>query len=606
LERSFLCCAAAVIALATAIGPIAAAAAENAVPGAVRPALAAESVQFDIFLPSRDPAGLATLLDDQQTPGTADFQRWLTPAEFTRRFGADPANLTRIGTMLSEAGFTVIATTAQGIRVAGSVGAVQAGFGVALEHVVSAGGKESLVARGSLTLPAELQAAGAQVAAFAPIRKQVYSQRLAHAVPENRSSPLGGYDFADLKQAYDAPSFQSLAGTGRTIAILMASDVLDSDMELYFGKEGLPEPELIHIPIDGGSFFSTASADSLEATLDVQQSGGMAPKAVIRLYDIPTLSDADVMAGLEAILQDNAADVVSMSFGQCELGFTAAFNGGVDMTGLVGLYEQLFKQGNAQGITFVAASGDGGALQCPSLTKPVFAEGASHPATSPEVTAVGGTNLVTTFKAGSENSAYVEENAEGDPLVPNNPFGGTTLLTGGIWGSGGGPSIFFAKPSYQIVTTGTAARATPDLALHMGGCPVDAVLPCGPDRSFDVEIFGGQTVGVIGTSASAPDFAGVVALYDQFTGARHGNVNPMIYKLAAAQAATLASAAFHRFIPGFNGVFSSGQPIALPGIVVPTIPNYNMVVGTGSIDIRQFMGATKLPAAGIPGTVSNP
>jgi subtilase family serine protease len=593
------------------MGPIVAVAAaatvESAVPGAVRPALAAESVQFDIFLPLRDSAGLAALLADQQTPGTADYQRWLTPEEFTQRFGADPASLARVGTMLSEAGFTVVATTAQSIRVAGSVGTVQAGFGVALDHVVSAvGGKESLVARGALALPAELQAMGAQVAAFAPIRKQVYSKRLAHAVPENRTSAIGGYDFADLKQAYDAPSFQSLAGTGRTIAILMASDVLDSDMELYFGNEGLPEPELIHIPVNGGSFFSTASADSLEATLDVQQSGGMAPKAVIRLYDIPTLSDSDVMSGLEAILEDNAADVVSMSFGQCELGFTAAFNGGVDMTGLIGIYEQLFQRGNAQGITFVAASGDGGALQCPSLTKPVFAEGASHPATSPEVTAVGGTNLVTTFKAGSENSAYVEENAEGDPLVPNNPFGGTTLLTGGIWGSGGGPSIFFARPSYQIVATGTTARATPDLALHMGGCPTTAIQPCGADRSFDTEIFGGQVTGVIGTSAAAPDFAGVVALYDQFTGTRHGNVNAMIYNLAATEAKTLTGGAFHRLIPGFNGVFSSGQPIALPGIVVPTIPDYNMVVGTGSIDIRQFMGATKLPAAGIPGTASNP
>jgi subtilase family serine protease len=605
LALSVLRSAAAAIALATAAVPVAAAFAGDAPPQSVLPAAAAEPVTFDLFLPSRDSAGLARLLADQQNPATVDYQRWLTPEEFTQRFGADPTSLAGARAIMASAGFTVVETLAQGLRVTGTVGALQARFGVTLDHVVTAAGKESLVARGGFALPDALQALGAGIAAFAPNRKQVYSQRLPHAVPENRNSPTGGYWFSDLKQAYDAPSYQSLAGTGRNIAILISSDVLDTDMELYFGHEKLAEPNLIHIPINGGSPFSATSDDSLEATLDVQQSGGMAPKATILLYDIPSLSDADIMTGLQAILADNRADVVSMSFGECELFFTAAYNGGVSMTGLITLYEQLFQQGNAQGITFVAASGDNGALQCPSLTKPIFIEGASSPATSPEVTAVGGTNLVTTFTPGSQNSAYVEENADGDPLVPNAPFGGTPL-TGGIWGSGGGPSIFFGRPAYQVVTTGTAARATPDLALHMGGCPSTAILPCGPDRSFDIEILAAETVGVIGTSAAAPAFAGVVALLDQLTHARHGNVNPMIYSLANAEGTKLTGGAFRRLIPGFNGVFSSGQPVPEPGIIIPKIPDYNMVVGAGSVDIRQFLGATKLPAAGVPGTASNP
>jgi subtilase family serine protease len=609
MARSFLGSAVAVIAFAAAGS---AAAAAQTVPGpegtdirAMSPSVAAEAVEFDLFFPSRDAAGLDRLLEDQQTPGTADYQRWLTPEEFAGRFGADPVILAQAAAIMNKAGFDLVETHTQGIRVAGTVGAMQRRFGVTLDHAGPADGKDSLIARDSFIMPEELRRLGARIAAFAPVRKQIHSQRLPHAVPENRTSSVGGYWFSDLKQAYDAPSVQSLAGAGRIIGILMASDVLDSDMELYFGHEGVAEPTLIHIPVHGGGGFSAAGADSGEATLDVQQSGGMAPKAIIRLYNIPSLSDADVMSGLKQILADNATDVVSMSFGECELLFTAAFNNGVDFTSIVQIYEQLFQQGNAQGITFVASSGDNGALQCPSLSKPAFAEGASHPATSPEVTAVGGTNLVTSFTPGSLNSAYVAENANGDPLVPNNPFTGTPPLAGGFWGSGGGPSIFFAKPAYQIVTTGTAARATPDLSLHMGGCPSTAAPPCGPNRSFDIEIIGGQTVGVIGTSASAPAFAGVVALYDQLTGTRHGNINPMIYRLAAAQG-TKSGGVYRRFIPGFNGLFSSGQPVAVPGIVVPTLPAYNMVVGAGSVDIRQFLGVPNLPAAGIPGTPSNP
>jgi subtilase family serine protease len=604
LARSFFCSAAAAIALATAAGSIAAAPALGAEVESTRPALASEAVQFEIFFPLRDPAGLQALLQDQQTPGTADYQRWLTPTEFTRRFGADPAILAQAGAILTKAGFTVTATHAQGIRVAGTAGLMRAQFGTSLEHVADANGRDSLVARAGVTLPAELRAMGAMTVAFGANHKQIYAKRIGHAVPLNRNSATGGYWFSDLKQAYDAPSYESLAGNGRNIAILMGSDVQDSDMELYFGHENLPEPTLIHIAVNGGGPFSTSNDDSLEATLDVQQSGGMAPLATILMYNTPALDDADLLDGLAQINSDNLADVVSMSFGECELFFTAAYNSGVDMTSTVTAFEQQFLQGNAQGITFVASSGDNGALQCPSLTKPIFIAGASHPATSPSVTAVGGTNLVTKFTKGSENSAYVSENANGDPLVAYSAFGGSPL-TGGIWGSGGGPSIFFPTPSWQS-SLGIKKRATPDLSLHMGGCPDTAQLPCGPQRSYDIEIFGGEVTGVIGTSASAPAFAGVVALYDELTGARHGNLGPMIYKLAGAQGLNSNTAVFRRAIPGFNGLYYSGVPVAIPGIVVPSIGEYNMVIGTGTLDIRQFLGAANLPPAGVPGSLSNP
>ncbi len=597
------------IVLAGASGPALAAAIgsphiDSAPVGMSRPAVATEAVQFDIFFPSRDPQGLQALLQAQQTIGAPEYHQWLTPADYAARFGPDPAVLAQAESMLRDSGLRIVATHSQGLRVAGTAGALQAGFGTALDHVSRADGRDSLVARGGFALPARLQALGGMSVAFGPSHKQSYARRIGHAVPLNRNSPTGGYWFSDLKQAYDAPSYQALSGAGRAIAIVMDGDVLDSDMELYFGNENLPEPELIHIPagVDGAGTDFDPNGDSFESTLDIQQSGGMAPNAVIRLYNIGGLDDANIVTGIVAAIEDNASDVVSMSFGGCELLYTAAYNGGTDMSSAIQVYEQVFQQGNSQGITFVASSGDYGGLQCPSLTKPIFIAGASHPATSPEVTAVGGTNLVTSFTKGSKDSSYVKEWAYGNPLVPTDPYG-PEPLSGGIWGSGGGPSIFFAKPSWQAVQ-GATARETPDLSLHMGGCPTIAVQPCNGTNSYDIEIIGGQVNGVIGTSASAPAFAGVVALYDQLTGNRAGNMGPMIYSLASAQ--KLGAGVYRRNIEGSNGVYTSDQPVVIPGVTVPQIPLYNMVIGNGTLDIRKFIGAENLPAAGVPGTPSNP
>lgn len=571
-----------------------------------RPAAAGETVSFNVFFDSRDPAGFENLVTAQSTPGNPQYGHFLKPADVAARFGADPAKLAKAAAIMRAGGLTVVKTTPFGLVLSGSVGAVQTRFGMALDHATIEG-RDRLVMRSGFTMPAALAAMGAKMVAFSRHQFHTHSRMVGKPVPASDISALGPYFFDDLKQAYDAPSFHALSGSGSNIAILIGSDVEDQDIAQYFGLRGLPEPLVEHIAVNGGAPFSTANDNSLEAELDVEQSGGMAPNASILLYDIPALDSGDIIDGLAQIDADNAADVVSMSFGECELFFTPAFNDGTDFSSTVQIMHLLFLQGNAQGITFVASSGDGGALGCVSATKPIFIEGAENPASDTAVTAIGGTNLVTTFSKRSTNSAYVTENANGDPLEPNDPIGAGVNFRGGIWGSGGGPSIFFTRPAYQnLVPTGTNARAVPDLSLHMGGCPGDAILPCGPDRSADLEIFNGQAVSVIGTSASAPDIAGSIALMHQLTGVRHGNVNPLFYSLAARQAKLLGGGAFRRDITGFNGVFHSGGPVPTSGVTIPTLPLYNMVLGLGTVDIRQLIGASQFPAAGLPETPSNP
>ena len=385
----------------------------------------------------------------------------------------------------------------------------------------------------------------------------------------------------------------------------MSNDFLDSDMTLYFGHEKLAVPKIVRVPIQGGAPFDADA--STETSLDIQQSGGIAPKATIRHYNLPDLSDDSILRAYNRIVQNNAADIVSSSFGGPELYFTAAYNGGTDFTELLQVYERIFKQGNAQGITFIASSGDSGGLAAISLdyfsgspTSPHFIPGVEHPAVSPHVTAVGGTNLVTTMVTNSLQSKYVSENAYGDPEVPFDPYGiyfpTIVPVSGGFWGSGGGESVVFDKPDYQrLVPTHSSMRTVPDVSLQMGGCPAGISQdPCGTPRSASVVAVGGGLFGVIGTSVSAPGFAGVLALMEEgLGGVRLGNVNNLIYAEAALQAIDPSLKFFHRNIDGFNGYDY-------------TALIYDRVVGVGTPHVRNMILAPNLPVAGNPQTPSNP
>ena len=327
----------------------------------------------------------------------------------------------------------------------------------------------------------------------------------------------------------------------------------------------------------------------------------------IMLYNIPDLSNQSVFDAYQAIVETNAVDIVSNSFGGPEGVFTAAYNDGTDFTGILRTFDDLIRQGNAEGITFVASTGDNGGLELPSLSYFLGEPGATWlpgiewPASLPHVTAVGGTNLVTSSISGSLQSTYVAENAFGDPLLPYDPFGVGNTVSGGYWGSGGGPSVVFTKPLYQfLVNTGSSMRSVPDISLQMGGCPAIAA-KCGSDftppfpESDVVTAFGGNFFGAIGTSVSVQDFAGLLALERQNLGTRLGNVNFLIYGLAALQNFFSPLPDYHQNIPGFNGLFSSS-----PG------GGYNMVVGNGTPFGKNFILAPFVPAAGNPQTPSNP
>jgi subtilase family serine protease len=616
------------------------------------------TTHFSVYFPLTNQVALDQLVNDQTNSASPNYHKWLTPAEFNARFGPNPADMARVSARLEAAGFTITAIHTQSIEVTGPVALVENLFSTRLNQMRTVRGQTRFsAANHKLSMPNELASAGVVIPAFFPeLSAHVHSVKLAagsaaagrltttsNASPNQRIATGALFYLPDdLNEAYSLPSFQTeagsllspkkkqIAGVGAHIGIVISSvidpaDINSSfnqslqlppflDIQDYSAVSNLPVPSVTIRPVDGGSGpFNPNSDDATEASLDTQMSLGTAPGAQETLYNVPDLTWASIMDAYSAVDEDNKVDVVSSSFGECQLDFTAAANGGVDMTSIPKTVHQLILRGNAQGITYLASSGDSGAVPCLSIAfdnNPTngtsFVKGVETPASDPNVTGVGGTNLVSAATPTANDVMRSQENAQFDPLLPAEfeiGPGDIVSVNNNTWGSGGGYSIVFGKPLYQLFANTTQpGRAVPDISLMMGGCPRGADTEagaCSEPTSADIIFIGGGIGLVIGTSSSSPEMAGVLALDVELNG-RLGNVNPLIYNMSFLQTVTgpLAPAGalvFHRDIKGDNNGFK-----VKPGDA------YSTVLGNGTINVKNFLGLQNAAPAGVPGTATNP
>ena len=591
-----------------------------------------QAVTFSVHLPLRNQTALKTLLTGLQTPGSTSYQKFLTPAQFNAQFGPTAATVAAATKALSAAGLQVVSTSGRSITVAGTVAQANTLFHVTLRNMTDASGSRPV----SITPPiiaASSALAGAVVPAFAPIPDpKPHSQVVP--ISDNRRSATGAYYYDDLKQAYDYPAYNSpipgggsLDGTGVSVAIVGEALPLNSDVKAMFDNEsftattGKPAPQFTAVESRGGGagYCGAGPCATGESSLDVQQVLGGAPGASVtylNTFDFPdTYLD---------IVNSGAFDIVSTSYGGCELFYTYPYNNGLDFTFALVDLDYIFMQGAAEGITFIFSSGDSGGLGCPSNnyvasngTNIVFQPGVEAFAVDPNVTAVGGTNLVTSYPVPytgdpttPEPSTYVGENGYGDPEVPYDPYGFGRNVSGGYWGAGGGVSQLFAKPAYQnLVNSGSSfARAVPDVGMQVGGCPGGISAQCNEPDSAVIVWIGGKRYGLIGTSVAAPEFAGAVAVALQnaravsgIPNARIGNLNPYLYTQGAAQIAAGGANApanlqyYHMNISGYDGYYSTSPSTG-----------YNYITGNGTPDVRLLFQMSGYPAAGDPQTPSNP
>lgn len=616
------------------------------------------TTHFSVYLPLTNQAALEQLVNDQTNAASPNYHKWLTPAEVNARFGPSSADVARVSARLEAAGFTITAVHTQSIEVTGPVALVEDLFSTRLNQMRTGRGQIKFsAANHKLSMPNELASAGVVIPAFFPeLSAHVHSVKLAgdssaagtittasNASPNQRIATAANlYLPDDLNEAYSLPSFQTevgslfspkkkqIAGVGAHIGIVISSvidpaDINSSfnqslqlppflDIQDYSAVSNLPVPTVTIRPVDGGSGpFNPGSGDAVEASLDTQMSLGTAPGAQETLYNMSDLEFSTIMDAYAAVDEDNVVDVVSSSFGGCEREFLPAYNNGQDLTGIPKMIHQLFLRGNAQGITFLASSGDAGAVPCLSAAfenNPTngtsFVEGVETPSSDPNITAVGGTNLVSAATPTANDVTRSQENAQFDPLLPAEfeiGPGDIVSVNNNTWGSGGGYSVVFAKPLYQLFTnTAKPGRAVPDISLMMGGCPRGADTDagaCSEPHSAVIVFIGGGIGEVIGTSSSSPEMAGVLALDVELNG-RLGNVNPLIYNMSFLQTVTgplapKSALIFYRDIKGNNNGFK-----VKPGDA------YSTVLGNGTINVQNFLGLQNAAPAGVPGTATNP
>ncbi|MGZ5381785.1 MAG: S53 family peptidase, partial [Thermoanaerobaculia bacterium] len=521
-----------------------------------------------LVLPRRDPDGLARLLTDQHAPASPDFHRWLSPAEFERRFGASNEDVAALGNWLTSHGLEVEDAPAgrAALVFSGRAADVEGAFDTEL-HEMFFEGRVRIANVRPARLPLGLARRVAGVLSLHSFPRRRPLARRAPAYTSGGSHYLAPADFPAIYNV-DALLAAGINGSGRTIGLLGQTNVNIADTTFFRQYLGLPinDPVVVLSGPDPG----IQSDDELESDIDIQWSGAVAPAARIILV---TSKDGVDLSALFAV-SNNLADVLSMSYGACELDF-----GGGDTA----FYTNVWAQAAAQGISVFVASGDDGVAGCQSSATLASVSGLCS---SPYATCVGGTQFTDDSSTywNTTNDATTKKSVKG--YVPETAWNG----------SGGGKSILFARPPWQNVAGLPAddARYVPDVSL--------AASTLTPYMFVQGHTTG--TTGVLlnygGTSFSSPALAGLAALLSQKAGTRLGNLNPLLYAVGRAQyglanassSSPLAagSPVFHDITTGsnsFNGV---------PGYAAG--PGFDAATGLGSVDAAALAFALPAPAPG--------
>ncbi|MGH9613398.1 MAG: Ig-like domain repeat protein, partial [Bryobacteraceae bacterium] len=335
----------------------------------------------------------------------------------------------------------------------------------------------------------------------------------------------------------------------------------------------------------------------VEAVLDATWAGGVAPGAIVKFV---ISADTNVTDGVDLseqyIVDNNLGDVITESLGICE-----AFAGKAYSNYL----ESVREQAAAQGMTFVVSAGDSGPYGCDdfdtelSVTMP---PSVSVNASSPYVVAVGGTQF---NEAGNDSDywslrdmagyssalSYIPEEAWNQSCDSPDCF--ANIVAGS-----GGASTFFPKPSWQAGIYGIpadGARDQPDISLAAAGDHDPYVLCMADDCQLDTSgHFYFSVAG--GTSAATPAFAGMMALIDQKMNSRQGQVNPVLYSLAATE--QLSECDGSAGLPASTCIFNdvtkgnTGVP-GEPGYGTSSVGygaglGYDLATGLGSVNLSNL------------------
>lgn len=496
--------------------------------GRVSPTLQLSYVTLALAQSDTQKASLDQLLAQQQTPGSPNYHRWLTPEEFGQRFGASDADLNKVTAWLQGQGLT-IAAVARGrnwIAVNGAAPQIESAFQTELhEYVVN--GEPHFANASEPSVPSELGGIVKGIRGLHDFRPKPSGHLVKPAYTGSRSTHyLAPNDFAtiyDVTPLYNA----NINGSGQKLVVAGQTQVALSDIETFRSNFGLPANDPTPLLVPGSRDPGVSSQDVPEADLDLEWSG-----AIARNASITFVYSYDVMTAVQYAIDQDLAPVISSSYGSCEPETPSA-----DALAL----EAVAKQGNAEGITWINSAGDSGGADCDDSQNPGLA--VDTPASIPEVTGMGGTEFSegsgTYWRATNDTTqasalSYIPEMIWNDSANDGQPAAG-----------GGGVSIYFAKPSWQTGpgVPGNNARNVPDISLTASA-----------DHDGYMVYTGGSLQIYGGTSVPAPSFAGIATLLNQYLVSNGiqsspglGNMNPALYSLAQTQ-----PSAFHDITTGNN------------------------------------------------------
>jgi len=497
-------------------------------------------LQLDLVLPLRDPAGLKSFLADVYNPSSSSYRQFLTPAEFTARFGPSTDDYDAVLRFATTYGFQVVGGSRDGmlVQVKGTVSNIEAAFHVNMrtyQHPTENRTFYSPDREPTLDLPFNLWHISGldnySIPRALHISRDEYAA--AHGIDAEKvvshattgSGPSASFLGSDMRAAYyGTGSSATLTGSGQNLGLLEYYGTDLADLTTYFKNVG----QTNNVPItllstDGTSTSCTyPGCDDGEQTLDMTQAIGMAPGLSSLVMYIGS-SDTSIISAM------TTHNPLPTTIG-CSWGWTPADPSTLDV---------YFQKMAAQGQNFFAASGD-------YSTWKASGNSAAWPADDAYVVSVGGTDLTTSSAAGpwASETAWADS---GGGISPDKIVIPTWQQLSGVINSSNKGS--------------TTLRNGPDVSANANF----TFYTCGDQEACQANYYGG-------TSFAAPMWAAFVALANQQyaqsnPGKTLGFINPTIYQQNVNS--TTYAADFHDIKSGTSGSYSA-------------VAGFDLVTGWGS------------------------
>jgi subtilase family serine protease len=570
-------------------------------------------VGFRVYLGWKDGAEAAARAVSD--PHSSSYGHYLTPQQFRQSFAPSQAQVGAVQSWLHSQGFTIDYTPQNNHYVAaeGTVAQANAAFGTTL-RLYNVRGKTLRSPDGDVSIPSSLASVVTGVLGLdegdafvqpddrtpqappspgfrnAPPLSAFWAQlQSPYAFPAGfhdvnlPSAPWSerGHTPAQIKGAYGISN--AYDGAGQTVAVIdaYASPTIVQDVNQWSVNRGLPtlSSSQFQQVVAPGTFHRPQNSRQDpqgwygEETLDVEAVHGMAPAANIVYVGAPN-NYQDLDAAMNHVVDRHLAQIVTNSYGFSTTELLPP--------GYVKPMEDTLVQAAAEGIGVYFSSGDKGD-ESSTFGFPTT----DWPASSPWVTAVGGTSLGVT-----QNNTRALETGWGTSTYSCNQTTHVCTRSGWLYGSGGGVSVVFPKPWYQSGLN-IGGRGVPDVAAV--GDPNTGFL-VGQTQTFPEGVqYDEYRIG--GTSLSSPIFAGLMALADQKAGFAHGFANPAFYENPQAFTDVLSvktAVARRNFVNGVDGTDGTAD-------VLRTFDDYS-----GSTSQHTGPGWDNVTGLGVPNGIFGP